>query len=458
MGWTIELSCGILLTSCTGSLFYVFWYLAGRGLEQAGLTRARFALLKIVAAGFLLPVAYVFLKGSSAVRELGHGYLFGRTYGLLLASRIFLAVWVLGMGASMLCLLRAAWRLHRKMRSLMPGGTEAYEQFAVVYRSLGGRGRRLRLFKSYCISAPCMCGVLRPKVILPVRRYRKDELQVVFTHEIIHYLQGDMLLKWIALLLRALHFFNPLAWMLCREVQRWSEYACDARACRAIGGARRYFQVIADMALAPVEGALSSPLMESKNELVERMEKMKKMNENRKEGFATRLMGVALAGVVFMVGSVSTCAATVKSADMYEYLYHLTDVGDEEEYVPWVNEDEEYTEDGNAEGIVVRTGEVKRLTRSYVGIEWTVKAGYLMETEAFSCKNGDTISVSMDISPGTVSVKIGIIKPDGKKSYIWGSGNGVSHEFTASSAGSYKVFVENRTGTAVDVEGTYHIY
>ena len=56
MGWTIELSCGILLTSCTGSLFYVFWYLAGRGLEQAGLTRARFALLKIVAAGILLPV------------------------------------------------------------------------------------------------------------------------------------------------------------------------------------------------------------------------------------------------------------------------------------------------------------------------------------------------------------------------------------------------------------------
>ena len=41
-----------------------------------------------------------------------------------------------------------------------------------------------------------MCGVLRPKVILPVRRYGKDELQVIFTHEITHYLQGAMLLKW----------------------------------------------------------------------------------------------------------------------------------------------------------------------------------------------------------------------------------------------------------------------
>ncbi len=192
--------------------------------------------------------------------------------------------------------------------------------------------------------------------------------------------------------------------------------------------------------------------------MVERMEKMKRVNENRKAGIVTRLAGVALAVAVFAAGSVSAYAVTVKSADMYEYLYHLTDVGEEEEYVPWVNEEEEYTEDGNAEGIVVSTGEVKRLTRSYVGIEWTVKVGYLMETEAFSCKNGDTISVSMDISPGTVSVKVGIIKPDGKKSYIGGSGKDVEHKFSVSSAGSYKVFVENRTGTAVDVEGIYHIY
>ena len=64
----------------------------------------------------------------------------------------------------------------------------------------------------------------------------------------------------------------------------------------------------------------------------------------------------------------------------------------------------------------------------------------------------------MGISPENISVKVGIIKPDGKKTYIWGKGKEVEHKFTASVSGSYKVFVENGTGTAVDVDGTYRVY
>lgn len=214
-----------------------------------------------------------------------------------------------------------------------------------------------------------MCGVLRPKVILPVRRYGKDELQVIFTHEITHYLQGAMLLKWGVLLVRAVHFFNPLAWLLCREVQRWSVYACDIRACSAIGGARQYFQVIANMALFSAEGTLPEQLVESKNELAERIDKVKEMNRNRKKGGMTKLAAVGLAGAVYAAGSVSAYAATVKSADLYVYLYHLTTVEEEEEYVPWVDDYVEYTEEGYAEGIVVRTGEIYRITRSYVGMD-----------------------------------------------------------------------------------------
>lgn len=45
MDWTIEFSWGILLTSFTGSLFFLFWRLAGRRLERAGLAGAEFGLL-----------------------------------------------------------------------------------------------------------------------------------------------------------------------------------------------------------------------------------------------------------------------------------------------------------------------------------------------------------------------------------------------------------------------------
>ncbi len=458
MDWTIEFSWGILLTSFTGSLFFLFWHLAGRALEKAGLAGAGFRLLKMTVISFLLPAGYVFLKQKAVNRQLGHGYLFSKSYGLFLASKIFLAVWILGAGALVLSLVRDAWRLHRKLQSRMPCETEVRSQFEEMYRSLGGKGQRLEVSYSYCFAAPCMCGILRPKVILPVQRYDKDELQVIFMHEIVHYLQGAMLLKWGVLLLRAVHFFNPLVWLLCREVQKWGEYVCDIRACSAIGGAKKYFQVIADMALFFTEGTLAAQLTESKNELVERMEKVKEMNRNRKKGFVTKVAAVTLAGAVYAAGSVSAYAATVKSADLYVYLHHLTTVEEEEEYVPWVDDYEEYTEEGYAEGIVVKTGEVYRITRSYVGMEWTINGGEAAETEAFSCKKGDTISVSMGISPDNISVKVGIIKPDGRKTYIWGKGDKVAHDFSVSVSGSYKVFVENGTGTAVDVDGSYHVY
>ena len=62
MDWTIEFSWGILLTSFTGSLFFLFWHLAGRRLERAGLAGAEFGLLKMTVISFFLPAAYAFLK------------------------------------------------------------------------------------------------------------------------------------------------------------------------------------------------------------------------------------------------------------------------------------------------------------------------------------------------------------------------------------------------------------
>ena len=89
-------------------------------------------------------------------------------------------------------------------------------------------------------------------------------------------------------------------------------------------------------------------------------------------------------------------------------------------------------------GLWSKTGEVYRITRSYVGMEWTINGGEAAETEAFSCKKGDTISVSMGISPDNISVKVGIIKPDGRKTYIWGKGDKVAHDFQFQCQGATK--------------------
>lgn len=457
MDWTIKLSYGVLLTSFTGSVLYLAWLATGWVLEKACLIRARLRLLALVASGYFIPAAYLLLRGMGEQRKIGRGYLFAETYDLLLAGKIIAAVWAGGSLLLLMFLVRDGWRLHRKNRDLFCCEAAVCAQFEEIYRSFGGRGERLQIYQSYHFTSPCMCGVLRPKVILPVREYGREELRVILTHEITHYLQGAAVWKWVGLILRTIHFFNPVAWIVCRKMQEWSEYTCDVKACDVLGGkVKQYFQVIADIAVYSSEERLTAQLMEGEHELIKRMEKMKMARKNSKAGFWVKAAAAFLAGSVFLTGSLSVCAAAVKSAEGYEYLYHMTDFGMEEECVPWVDDRKEYVESGDAEGIVVMTGEADVLSHALTAFEWTVGNGELIQTDGFTCEEGNIISICISTFPDTATVKMGIILPDGSKKYILAGGDETSHEFVASLTGEYKVFAENGSKASVKIES--HIF
>jgi hypothetical protein len=67
------------------------------------------------------------------------------------------------------------------------------------------------------------------------------------------------------------------------------------------------------------------------------------------------------------------------------------------------------------------------------------------------------ISVLVSISPSDVTVKAGIIDPDGAFRYVEGSG-GLSHTFSLTKTGTYQVVVFNETTTTISAFGTYATY
>ncbi|HSC28125.1 MAG TPA: M56 family metallopeptidase, partial [Vicinamibacterales bacterium] len=72
-------------------------------------------------------------------------------------------------------------------------------------------------------------GIVRPHVLLPhhVRDWTLDRVHAVLCHELAHIRRHDWIVQIGAETLRAILWFNPLAWMVCMRLRRESEQACD---------------------------------------------------------------------------------------------------------------------------------------------------------------------------------------------------------------------------------------
>lgn len=85
---------------------------------------------------------------------------------------------------------------------------------------------------------PFVLGLLRPRIYVP-EGMDDAALPQVLAHERCHIRRGDHLVKPLAFLLLALHWFNPALWAAYVLLGRDMENACDERVLRGVDGAGR---------------------------------------------------------------------------------------------------------------------------------------------------------------------------------------------------------------------------
>lgn len=89
------------------------------------------------------------------------------------------------------------------------------------------------------ISSPCVFGVVRPRVLLPVgtlESLTEEQLRFVFLHELAHLKRWDNVMGWFMLLAQILHWFNPLVWYSFFRMRTDRELACDHMVLSAVSG------------------------------------------------------------------------------------------------------------------------------------------------------------------------------------------------------------------------------
>ncbi len=52
---------------------------------------------------------------------------------------------------------------------------------------------------------------------------------MIFLHELNHYKRKDIIIKAFGLIINAIHWFNPLVYMLLKEMNKYCEYTIDEK-------------------------------------------------------------------------------------------------------------------------------------------------------------------------------------------------------------------------------------
>ncbi len=220
--------------------------------------------------------------------------LFSSLESLLSSPGFWLRLWGLGAVLSLLWYLGSYFVFSRALgRSLRPATGAIHRQFREA-----GAPRRLRLGISSAAATPMLMGLLHPRLVLPEREYSPEMLRNIFLHELTHYRRGDLVLKWFAVLVTAIHWFNPLVHMARRELDRACEMSCDESLLRRmdIQDKRSYGETLLSLAAA---GSLPRRLVATsfateKRNLRERLEQIMKYKPMSRVGLALLLTATLL--------------------------------------------------------------------------------------------------------------------------------------------------------------------
>lgn len=179
-----------------------------------------------------------------------------------------------------------------------------------------GLARAIPLVVSPAAPAPMTLGLLHPMVVLPPQGYRREELACILRHELAHWQGRHLWCKFLFLLARGVHWFNPLVHLMARRGETDLELACDDRALAGAGPGERgaYARtILAAMAARPAPAAcLTTQLQGGKTIMKARFHNILRPVGTRRG----KLLPVAALAAALLLGSLVSCTGEAETADV----------------------------------------------------------------------------------------------------------------------------------------------
>lgn len=321
----------IFLMSLTGSVLFGAWWVLCRLTGNLVSARWQYAALKLSLLFLLVPVgpclkALLAAKDRSFVSSLAthsaqvlpvlpaaEPHLAAAAPAQLsispAASQILGLMWVLG-AAAMLVYKGAAFSwFRRRLKNARQIPLPPYTQILLLtcQQQLGVLGT-IQVRISPAAPTPFVMGLFRPVIVLPDQPFSYQELRYILLHELTHLKRGDLWIRWASMLAAAVHWWNPVVYLLDRKVIELSEESCDERIVVRLSHQERcrYGQVLLKVICSTaMPEDLTAPLSTAK--LIQR--RLSKMLRVKSQSRKQKIFSLCMVLVLLVCGTVTALAA-----------------------------------------------------------------------------------------------------------------------------------------------------
>ncbi|MDE6435467.1 MAG: M56 family metallopeptidase [Lachnospiraceae bacterium] len=178
-------------------------------------------------------------------------------------------------------------------------------------------------------ASPLLIGFCNHILVLPKGEYNSEELFFILKHELIHLKRGDIYLKLLFAVVNAVHWFNPLIWIMQKEATVDMELSCDERVTQGTDYATRKAYTETLLSTLHKQGAkktiLSTGFYGGKQIMKKRFKNILAKN-GKKNGVAVLICAIMLAA---SLGTLVGCSITKESTEDGSGSLETEDIQDE---------------------------------------------------------------------------------------------------------------------------------
>jgi len=111
---------------------------------------------------------------------------------------------------------------------------EKLEELSTAMEQTGIK-RPVELGTNPIVSSPMLIGFFHPCIVLPNEDICEKDFYYIILHELTHHKRQDILYKWLVQFTVCLHWFNPMVYLMRREIIKACEFSCDEAVLERVG-------------------------------------------------------------------------------------------------------------------------------------------------------------------------------------------------------------------------------
>ncbi len=229
---------------------------------------------------------------------------------------VFAAIWITGFAATLCTSIRKAARFRKKLKFCKPVTDERILEFIKIHTRNTRIKKAISVLECDFVHAPAVLGYIRPCILIPsrfVKEMDRDSLNAILLHEIYHIRNHDILVKYIWLTAKGLHWFNPLVWLAYKwfeedvELRRDQKVACKLNIDGALIYSRSLLEAARYTKQTTATPTLATTLFENKCKLKKRIFRLIKPQKRTK---SAAVISALLAMVMAVACFTTACQPT----------------------------------------------------------------------------------------------------------------------------------------------------